>query len=211
MAKRKRGCSLDDIVMEYLKIVKCKRTSTMFETERSSGGDHSKSLKKFIKFLKQKDLEKQNRIEDDLGFEINFGAFQPMIKVSFLEQSQDQKLAYYLDFKLPLDGANKTSKGPKTRTEKRKKDIPKEFIKKIKNLGMRVEDAEVLFKSKINWTAVYSENKIYCVEPGCDYFTMIDNGELTNHMIKVHKYGDYPCTNDHCDYIATSKVKLIFS
>ena len=72
---------------------------------------------------------------------------------------------------------------------------------------MRVEDAEVLFKSKINWTAVYSENKIYCVEPGCDYFTMIDNGELTNHMIKVHKYEDYPCTNDHCDYVATSKVK----
>ena len=106
-----------------------------------------------------------------------------------------------------MNGAKKTY--PKTETEKRKKDISKEFIKKIKNLGMKIEDAEVLFKSKIDWCAVYSENKIYCVEPGCDYFTMIDNGELTNHMIDVHKYGDYPCSNDHCDYIATSKVKLI--
>ena len=120
-----------------------------------------------------------------------------------------RKSRYYLDFKLPLNDAKKTYPGPKTETEKRKKDIPKEFIKKIKNLGMNLADAEVLFKSKIDWCAVYSENKIYCVEPGCDYFTMIDNRELTNHMIDVHKYGDYPCSNDHCDYIATSKVKLI--
>ena len=84
MSKRKNDPSLDDIVMEYLKIVKCKRTSTMFETERSSGGDHSKSLKKFIKFLQQSSNKKQDPVEDDLGFEINFGAFQPATKVSFL-------------------------------------------------------------------------------------------------------------------------------
>ena len=72
---------------------------------------------------------------------------------------------------------------------------------------MKVEDAEVLFKSKIDWTAIYSENKIYCVEPGCNYFTRIDNGELTSHMINMHKYGDYPCDYDHCDYVAASKVK----
>ena len=34
-------------------------------------------------------------------------------------------------------------------TEKREKKVPKEFIKKIKNLGMNVEDAEILFKSKM--------------------------------------------------------------
>ena len=71
----------------------------------------------------------------------------------------------------------KTNHGPKKETEKRKIDVPKEFIRKIENLGMKVEDAEVLFKSKINWCAVYSENKIYCVEPGCNYFTTIDNEE----------------------------------
>ena len=73
---------------------------------------------------------------------------------------------------------------------------------------MKVEDAEILFKSKIDWCAVYSENKIYCVEPGCNYFTKIDNQELTNHMINVHKWGAYPCKYDNCNYVASSKVKL---
>ena len=102
----------------------------------------------------------------------------------------------------------KLNHGLKKETEKRKIDIPKEFIKKIKKLGMKVEDAEILYKSKIDWCAVYSENKIFCAEPGCDYFTKIDSEELTNHTINVHKYGDYPCEDDHCDYVAHSKVKL---
>ena len=83
MAKRKIDCSLDDVVMEYLKRVKCENTSRMFGSGGSGENDHSKPLKKFVKFLKRKDMEKQNRIEDDLGFEINFGAFQPAIKVRF--------------------------------------------------------------------------------------------------------------------------------
>ena len=54
---------------------------------RPSGeSDHSKSLRKFIEFLKQSEKEKENRIEDDLGFEINFGTFQPEPKVSFFRQ-----------------------------------------------------------------------------------------------------------------------------
>ena len=103
-----------------------------------------------------------------------------------------------------------TNQGSKKETEKRKKDIPKDFIKKIKNLGMKVEDAEVLFRSKIDWAAIYSVNKIFCREPGCDYFTKIDNEELTKHMIDVHEYGDYPCQYDDCDYVATSKVKIFY-
>ena len=83
MAKRKMNGGLDDIVTEYLKKIKCEKTSKMFGTESSSKSDHSKSLKKFMKFLKQKEMEKENRVEDDLGFEINFGAFQPATKVSF--------------------------------------------------------------------------------------------------------------------------------
>ena len=100
----------------------------------------------------------------------------------------------------------KTTHPDPKEVEKRKKDIPEAFIRKIKRLGMKVEDAEVLFKSKIDWSAVYTENKIYCVEPGCNYFTKIDGDELTNHMIDVHEYGDYPCDYDHCDYVASSKV-----
>ena len=94
MAKRKMDCGLDDIVTEYLKKVKCEKSSKMFGTEGSGGSDHSKSLKKFIKFLKQSEMKKEKRDEDDLGFEINFGAFQPEQKVSFsrlfVVTSQDQ-------------------------------------------------------------------------------------------------------------------------
>ena len=100
-----------------------------------------------------------------------------------------------------------TNQGSKKETEKRKNPIPKDFIKKIKNLGMKVEDAEILFKSGIDWTAVYSDNKIHCVEVGCDYSTTIGNEDLAIHMINEHKYGDYPCGYDHCDYVAVSKVK----
>ena len=35
----------------------------------------------FLNYLKKKELEKVN-VEDELGFEINFGAYQPEVKVS---------------------------------------------------------------------------------------------------------------------------------
>ena len=193
MAKRKIECSLDDIIAKYLKKVKCKKTSKIFGTEFSSESDRNeifKSMGRFMKFLKENKIKKVNNVEDDLGFEINFGAFQPekklLLKNSFFE---------------------KTNHAPKKEMKQRKKDIPKEFIQTIKDLGMKVEDAEILFKSKIDWCAVYSENKIYCVEPGCSYFTKIENQELTNHMINVHKWGAYPCQYDNCNYVASSKVK----
>ena len=44
MAKRKIDCKMDDIIMEYLKKVKCEKSSKMFGTESSTGSDHSESL-----------------------------------------------------------------------------------------------------------------------------------------------------------------------
>ena len=85
MAKRKIGCSLNDIVMEYFKKMKFEKTSETFGT--SGENDHSKSLKEFVKFLKQNETEKENRVDDDLGFEINFGAFKPAMKVSIFNFS----------------------------------------------------------------------------------------------------------------------------
>ena len=73
---------------------------------------------------------------------------------------------------------------------------------------MNVEDAEVLYKTKIDWTAIYSENKVFCVEPGCDFFTEINSDELTNHMQCVHKYGNFPCEEEHCDHVAVSQKQL---
>ena len=86
MAKHKMDCGLDDIVVEYLKKVKCGKTSKMFGTDHSVGSDHSKSLKKFMKNLRRSEIKKENPVEDDLGFEINFGAFQPEPKVRFLRK-----------------------------------------------------------------------------------------------------------------------------
>ena len=83
MSKRKVDCSLDGIIMEHFKKVKCKKTSKIFGAERYGESDHSNSLKEFIKFLKQKETKKEYHFDDDLGFEINFGAFQPETKVSF--------------------------------------------------------------------------------------------------------------------------------
>ena len=59
---------------------------------------------------------------------------------------------------------------PPERKSKRKKEtrkeIPKKFFKQIQKLGLRKEDAEILFETKVDWTAVYSNNKIYCTEVG---------------------------------------------
>ena len=89
---------------------------------------------------------------------------------------------------------------------KKRKEIPKEFIKKIKKLGMRLEDANVLYASKIEWTAVYSENKIHCTEPGCEFYTKIDSDILTKHMMDRHNYADYPCDQPNCNFIGYSQV-----
>ena len=50
MSKRKVDCSLDGIIIGYLKKVKCEKTSKMFGTEPSGEIDHSNSLKDFMKF-----------------------------------------------------------------------------------------------------------------------------------------------------------------
>ena len=101
----------------------------------------------------------------------------------------------------------KASKLERAEKDKKVREIPKEFIKKIEKLGMQKEDAEVLYKTQIDWTAVYSNNKIHCVESGCDFYTEIDNDSMTNHMVNCHNYGDYPCSDLACNFVAHSKVK----
>ena len=72
--------------MEYLKKAKCEKSIKLLGIEHSGGSDHSKLLEKFTEFLTKSEKEKENRNDDDLGFKINFGAFQPEKKVSFLSQ-----------------------------------------------------------------------------------------------------------------------------
>ena len=112
---------------------------------------------------------------------------------------------------MPLNAANSSERQgnlDKKRPQKdeSKKEVPKEFIKKIKKLGMKVENAEVLYATKIEWAAVYSDNKIHCTEATCDFQANIDSEDLTRHMISHHKYGEYQCSYANCNYIAYSKV-----
>ena len=89
MAKRKQNdCSLNEIIGEYLKRSKYGKTLKSFNEKTgdgslndSSSSANQKMLEKFFKHLKE--AEKENRNDDDLGFEINFGVYQPEPKVSF--------------------------------------------------------------------------------------------------------------------------------
>ena len=119
----------------------------------------------------------------------------------------------YFCFQYPVErSVVKQSKTEESSKKKPKTNVPKSFIAKIKSLGLKEEDAEVLYETKIDWTAVSSDNKIYCTEGGeqkCDFVTemKIDNVDLRNHLRTVHNWGDWPCTDSNCGYIAHSKVR----
>ena len=156
MAKRRIGCSVEEYIIDHLKKRKYRRTLKLFEEQNEdSAKTDSELLSKFTKYLKKKEMK--NEI-DDLGFEINFGACQPQTKIS---PSTKRKFG-------------KIRENFITEKKERKIDVPKEFIKKIKKLGLKEEDAKILFETKIDWTAVYSNNKIYCTEKTCDFFTKIE-------------------------------------
>ena len=79
---------LDVLIVEYLKRRKCEKTLVLFQNQKHSMRSNSRRktvisgdlLPKFEKFLMNK--FKKNKIEDDLGFEINFASFQSEPKVS---------------------------------------------------------------------------------------------------------------------------------
>ena len=82
MAKRKSELSLDSFVTSYLKKAKYTRTLTFVVDGKIELENKAENLlKRFMNYLKKRETEKRNEF-DDLGFEINFGAYQPDIKVS---------------------------------------------------------------------------------------------------------------------------------
>ena len=85
MAKRKINCSINDCIVEHLKKQKYEKTLRLFEKECGSMKETSKSYEKFMEYLLAKEIEKENRNEiDDLGFEINFGAYESETKLPTL-------------------------------------------------------------------------------------------------------------------------------
>ena len=92
MAKRKHDCSLDGIVIEYLRRSKCKKT--LESLEKQNRNNSSKSIyDDFVSYLRQSGGKAEN-YNDDLGFEINFGAFQPEPKVVFCIPSLHNRMVH---------------------------------------------------------------------------------------------------------------------
>ena len=86
MAKRKIECSLNDYINDFLKKRKYEKTSKFFENKNAgSKKANSEICARFKNYLMAKEIKKENEI-DDLGFEINFGAYKPeTTKVSLLQ------------------------------------------------------------------------------------------------------------------------------
>ena len=83
MAKRKVDCTLDEFVSKYLKKANCDKSLKLFEDKVGCQKNvATETLEQFRSYLKEKEVHTKKMIEDDLGFEINFGAFQPERKVS---------------------------------------------------------------------------------------------------------------------------------
>ena len=74
--------SLDDFIIEHLKKAKNEKTLKFFEGKMGGPKQNKNVYEKFMNYLKKKESEKENE-KDDLGFEINFGAYQSEAKVSF--------------------------------------------------------------------------------------------------------------------------------
>ena len=84
MAKRKNDRSLDNVFVGFLKRRKYRRTLELFGSEFGNNiAVNSKVFDEFENFLKEKIKHepKKEYADDDLGFEINFEAFQPTQKV----------------------------------------------------------------------------------------------------------------------------------
>ena len=86
MAKRKipNDRSLNDIIGEHMKKARCEKTLKLFE-EKVGMTKKAKLIEQFWNYLKEKEMERVNTRDEDLGFEINFGAYPPDKKVSFVQ------------------------------------------------------------------------------------------------------------------------------
>ena len=86
MPKRESDSRLEDVLVGYLKRRKYRRTLQSFEKIRTNdnGQQNDKTCEKFFDYLKKIITVTNEKFgEDDLGFEINFGAYQYDSKVTF--------------------------------------------------------------------------------------------------------------------------------
>ena len=81
MGKRKRESSLISLIISHLKKAKCVKTIKLLEGKLEENNEDVKVSEQFLNYLKAKEVKKEIE-NDDLGFIINFGAYQSQPKVS---------------------------------------------------------------------------------------------------------------------------------
>ena len=86
--------------------------------------------------------------------------------------------------------------------------VPCEFINQIQILGFKKENARILYETKIDWTALQSDNAIYCVQVGCNFSTRLFDGCLRDHCEQDHQWGLYPCADPNCEYVGYSRANV---
>ena len=79
MTKRKIDSTLDDFIDGYLKKAKYEKSVKLLKGKIEQK-KNVKIFEQFMNYFKRKEAEKPNE-NDDLGFEINFGAYQSQEKV----------------------------------------------------------------------------------------------------------------------------------
>ena len=86
MPKRESDSRLDDVLVGYLKRRKYRKTLQLLEKTHTHESDfrNEETGKTFFDYLKRIIKVANEKVEDDdLGFEINFGAYQYNSKVSY--------------------------------------------------------------------------------------------------------------------------------
>ena len=86
MPKRESDSRLDDVLVGYLKRRKYRKTLELLENTHTHESDlqNEETSKKFFDYLKRIIKVANEKVEDDdLGFEINFGAYQYNSKVTY--------------------------------------------------------------------------------------------------------------------------------
>ena len=86
MPKRESDSRLDDVLVGYLKRRKYRKTLELLENTHTHESDlqNEETGKKFFDYLKKIITVTNEKVdEDDLGFEINFGAYQYNSKVTY--------------------------------------------------------------------------------------------------------------------------------
>ena len=82
MSKRKIDCTLNEFVIQYLKKAKYEKTSKLIAGNNGESKESNERIcEKFMNYLKRREAERKIQKDDDLGFEINFGAYQQEVKV----------------------------------------------------------------------------------------------------------------------------------